>query len=178
MPDVDLNVLGQKDYTAPPNVIAHSLQFSVPVPVWNQNVGAIKQATAQLAQAQTEPDQARNTLTGTLADAFNRYETSRYNVAVTLQQTEDQVRAYRMLRESWLKAGEGSGLGFTDVYVAQQTMAGYIGSYITALGLQWTAVCDIANLLQTNDLFQVGPTQEMAPVPDLKQLAPCPCLPK
>jgi cobalt-zinc-cadmium efflux system outer membrane protein len=178
VPNVDLNVLGQKDTTAPPNVIAHSLQVSLPVPVWNQNLGAIKQATGQLAQAQTEPDVARNNLTVTLADAYNRYATNRENVAITMQQVQDQVRAFRMLRESWLKAGVASGLGFTDVYVAQQTLATYIGNYIAALGLQWTAVCDVANLLQTSDLFQVGPREEMAPVPDLKQLAPCLCLPK
>jgi cobalt-zinc-cadmium efflux system outer membrane protein len=178
VPNVDLNVLGQKDTTAPPNLIAHSLQVSVPVPVWNQNLGLIKQATAQLAQAQTEPDQARNNLTQTLADAFNRYETNRENVAITMQQVQDQVRAYRMLRDSFYGAGLASGLAFTDVYVAQQTLATYIGNYIAALGLQWTAVCDVANLLQTADLFQVGPREEVAPVPDLKQLAPCLCVPK
>jgi cobalt-zinc-cadmium efflux system outer membrane protein len=178
VPNVDLNILGQKDTTAPPNVIAHSLQVSVPVPVWNQNLGAIKQATAQLAQAQTEPDQARNNLTATLADAYNRYETNRENVAITMQQVQDQVRAYRHLRESYYEAGAASGLAFTDVYVAQQTLATYIGNYINALGLQWTAVCDVANLLQTADLFQVGPREEVAPIPDLKQLAPCLCMPK
>ncbi len=178
IPDVDLNILGQKDTTAPPNVIAHSLQVSIPVPVWNQNLGGIKQAVGQLAQAQTEPDQARNNLTQTLADAFNRYETYRENVAVTLQQVQDQVRAYLLLRENYFKAGAAGGLGFTDLFVGQQTLASYIGNYITALGLQWTAVCDVANLLQTSDLFQVGSTQEMAPVPDLRQLAPCSCVPK
>jgi cobalt-zinc-cadmium efflux system outer membrane protein len=170
VPDVDLNILAQKDYTAPPNPIVHSLQVSVPVPVFDQNLGGIKQAEAQLAQAAAGPDQARNSLTITLADAFNRYETARENVDISMQQIRDQVRAYRNLYAR--RQSDPTAVGFGDVVTAQQTLAGYIAGYVTALGAQWTAVNDVANLLQTSDLFQVGPQQEMAPVPDLKQLTP------
>jgi outer membrane protein, heavy metal efflux system len=171
IPNVDLNILGQKDGTAPPNVIAHSLQASIPIPIFNQNLGGIKQAGALLVQSLAMLEQTRNTLTSSLADAFNRYATNRENVAITQQQVEDQLRAYRHMRERW-KTGAAGGLGFTDLVFTQQTLATYIGNYVTALGLQWLAVCDVANLLQTDDLFQVGPKKEMAPVPDLKQLAP------
>jgi outer membrane protein, heavy metal efflux system len=100
-------------------------------------------------------------------------------VAVALQQVRDQVRAYRGLwdRRQQLPAD----VGFGDLVTAQQTLAAYIAGYATALGLQWTAVVDVANLLQTEDLFQVCPPQEMAPVPDLHQLTPShglrPCAP-
>jgi cobalt-zinc-cadmium efflux system outer membrane protein len=177
IPNVDLNLLGQKDGTAPPNVIAHSLQASVPIPIFNQNLGGIKQATGLLAQALAAIEQTRNTLTQSLADAYNRFATNREYVAITLQQAQDQLRVYRHMRERYYEAGQGGGLDFTDLFVAQQALVTYISNYIAALGMQWLAVCDVANLLQTDDLFQVGPKKEMAPVPDLKQLAPLPGLP-
>jgi cobalt-zinc-cadmium efflux system outer membrane protein len=175
LPDVDLNILAQKDYTAPPNLIVHSLQVSVPVPIFDQNLGNIKQAEGLLAQAAAGPDQARNSLTTTLADAYSRYQTARENVAIALQQTRDQVRAYRALYAR--RQSDPTAVTFGDVVTAQQTLAGYIASYVAALGLQWTAVNDVANLLQTDDLFQVGPKQEMDPVPDLMQFAPSHGLP-
>jgi cobalt-zinc-cadmium efflux system outer membrane protein len=175
LPDVDLNILAQKDTTAPPNVIAHSLQASVPIPFFNQNLGAIKQATGQLSQAQASLEQTRNTLTQALADAYNRYATNRENVAITLQQIQDQVRAYRMLVDR--RWHDPTSVSFGDQIVAQQLLVTYISSYVAALGLQWLAVCDVANLLQTDDLFQVGPRKEMVPVPDLKQLTPPGMLP-
>jgi cobalt-zinc-cadmium efflux system outer membrane protein len=179
IPDVALNLLVQKDYTAAPNLLVHSLQFSVPVPIFDQNSGNIRQARGQLAQAAAGPDQARNSLTNTLADAYNRYTTARENVDIAMQQVRDQVRVYRNLYAR--RQSDPTAVGFGDVVTAQQTLATYIAGYVTALGLQWTAVNDVANLLQTDDLFQVGPTMQTAPVPDLWQLAPPagrpPCLP-
>ncbi len=170
VPDVTLNVLVQKDYTAPPNLFVHSLQFGFPVPIFDHNQGNIKQAEGLLAQVAAGPDQARNSLTSSLADAYNRYETARYNVELALQQCRDQVRAYSLLYSRYDQ--EPTAVAFGNVVTAQQTLAGYVAAYVTALGLQWTAVNDVANLLQTDDLFQVGPKQEMAPVPDLRQLGP------
>jgi hypothetical protein len=49
---------------------------------------------------------------------------------------------------------------------------------LTALGATWTSVVDVANLLQTDDLFQIGDKQELAPIPELIQLPCChPCSP-
>jgi outer membrane protein, heavy metal efflux system len=172
VPDVTINALLQKDYTAPPNLLVHSLQFGFPVPIFDQNQGNIKQAQGLLAQAAAGPDQARNSLVVSLADAFNRYKTARESVDIAMQQIRDQVRAYRNLYAR--RQSDPTAVGFGDVVTAQQTLAGYIAGYVTALGLQWTAVNDVANLLQTDDLFQTGRKQEMAPVPDLKQLPP-PC---
>jgi cobalt-zinc-cadmium efflux system outer membrane protein len=170
VPDVGLNILVQKDYTAAPNIFVHSLQFSVPVPIWDQNLGGVKRAEGLLAQAAAGQDVSRNNLTVTLSEAYNRYETARENVAIALQQTRDQIRVYRMLYDR--RQANFADVGFGDLVTAQQTLAGYIAGYVTALGLQWTAVADVANVLQTDDLFQVGPKQEMAPVPDLPRLMP------
>jgi cobalt-zinc-cadmium efflux system outer membrane protein len=169
LPDVDARVLVQKDYTTPPNQFAASFQIGVPIPVWDQNKGGIRQAEAQLAQTLVVPDQARNTLTITLADAFNRYETGRLNVETASQQMADQLRAYRALRAR--RNSDPTSVGFGDLVTAQQTLAGYIAGYITVLGAQWQAVVDVANVLQTDDLFQFAHSQEMLLIPDLGDLA-------
>jgi hypothetical protein len=95
-------------------------------------------------------------------------------------QCRDQVRAYRNLYAR--RQSDPTAVAFGDVVTAQQTLAGYIAGYVTALGLQWTAVNDVANLLQTDDLFQGGQRKETDPIPDMRQLSapgglsPCPPL--
>jgi len=173
IPDAIVNVLVQKDYTAAPNLLVHSLQFALPTPIFDQNLGNIKTARANLAQAMANVDNTRNTLTSNLADAFNRYETNRELVDISMDQIRDQLRAYRSLRQRRYE-GEAAGVGFGDLVNAQQTLAGYISGYVVALGGLWTAVSDVANLLQTDDLFQVGPTKETMPVPELERFTPPP----
>ena len=168
LPDVYTRLLVQKDYSTPPNQVAASVQFGVPVPLWDQNKGGIRQAAAQLAQALVGPDQARNALVNTLADAYNRYETGRLQVEVTSQQVRDQLRAYRGLRAR--RESDPNSVGFGDLVTAQQTLAGYIAGYTTALGFQWQAVVDVANVSQTDDLFTTAQSQEMLLVPDLGDL--------
>jgi cobalt-zinc-cadmium efflux system outer membrane protein len=173
LPDVELRLLVQKDYSTPPNQIAHSAVFSATVPLWDQNRGGIRQYEWLLAQASLGPDQARNALINTLADAFNRYQTARRTVEITGQQVRDQVRVYRGVYER--RQQVPGQVGFGDVVTAEQTLSGYLSSYVTALGLQWQAVVDVANLLQTEDLFQAGPQhQEVVPLPDLQNLLPPP----
>src|SRR5262249_55723430 len=50
-----------------------------------------------------------------------------------------------------------------------------VTSYVATLGALWTAVVDVANLLQTGDLFQLAPPECVGPVPDLAELLPLPC---
>jgi outer membrane protein, heavy metal efflux system len=94
-------------------------------------------------------------------------------VQIAVQQIQDQTRVYRGVYERHFQ--DPDAVGFGDVVTAQQTLATYIANYITALGLQWTAVVDMANLLQTENLYEGSDTQEMTPVPDLECLAPPSC---
>jgi outer membrane protein, heavy metal efflux system len=175
VPDVDVRVLVQKDYTTPPFQVAHSFSVSVPVPIWDQNRGGIYQAKAQLAQASVGPEVARNNLTSTLADAWNRYLTARATVETTQQQIRDQVRVYRRVYAA--HDVDPDRVGFGDIVTAQQTLATYIANYISALGLQWQAVVDLSNIVQTNDLYATRSTHEVMPIPDLQRLVPTDPLP-
>ncbi len=174
LPDVDLRVLVQKDYTTPPNQIAHSFVMSIPFPLWDQNRGGIRAAQWDLARAAVGPEQARNTLIATLAEAYGRYLTAQRGVAIAQAQLRDQVRYLQGVIRRHFLAGEKEAV-FTDVFVAQQTLAGYVASYIIALGQQWQAVVDLANLLQTEDLAGLGSQGAMPGNPDMNHLQPvCP----
>jgi cobalt-zinc-cadmium efflux system outer membrane protein len=173
LPDIDVRLLVQKDFSTPPNQISHSAVFSAQVPLWDQNKGGIRQYEWLLAQASLVPDQARNTLINTLADAFNRYQTARTTVDIAALQIRDQVRVYRGIYER--RQQVPGQVGFGDLVTAEQTLSNYIVAYVTALGLQWQAVVDVANLLQTEDLFQASNVlQEVPPLPDVRNLLPPP----
>jgi cobalt-zinc-cadmium efflux system outer membrane protein len=173
MPDFDVRLLIQKDYTATPGQYVSSAVFSMPVPIWDQNKGGIRQAEWLLAQASVGPEQSRNALIGTLADAWNRYRTARRTVELGALQVRDQVRVYRGLYAR--RQSKPEDVGFGDLVTAEQTLIGYIAAYLTALGAQWQAIVDLANLLQTEDLFQTTPQQQgVEPLPDIRCLLPPP----
>lgn len=172
MPDIDVRMVIQKDYTATPSQIANSSVMSAVIPLWYQNQGGIRQAQWLLAQAAVGPAQARNALIVILADAFNRYQTMQRTVQIVNEQIQDQVRVYRSLYDR--RQTSPDQVMFADLVQAQQTLAGFIAAYVTALGGQWQAVVDMANLLQTEDLAGTGPPQQVDPIPDLRKLLPPP----
>src|SRR5262249_22320295 len=123
--------------------------------------------------ATEEAHRVRSDLSSRLAEAFERYENNRVLLGYYSQYIlPDQVRAYRGVYERHQQ--EPDKVGFADVVSAQQTLAAVVSAYVTTLGATWTAVTDVANLLQTNDLFQTG-QEQVTPVPDLEQLGPLPC---
>jgi cobalt-zinc-cadmium efflux system outer membrane protein len=179
IPDVDVKVLVQKDFTAAPFLVSHGIQVTVPVPIWDQNRGGIQQAQGQLMRAIEEGHRVRDALTITLTDAFERYDTNRKTLAYYRNHIlPDQVRYYTGLYEAYM-TGQVAEVGFPDVVAAQQTLATALATYISTLGLMWQAVADVANVMQTNDLFQIGgeavETECLLPLPDLDKLPELPC---
>jgi cobalt-zinc-cadmium efflux system outer membrane protein len=177
VPDVSLHVAVEKDFSVPPFLITNSIQMGVPVPVWDQNRGNIIQAQGNLLRAVEEAHRVRDDLTNRLAGAFEQYENNRVLLDYYRKQIlPDQVRAYRGVyeRHQW----QPDQVSFGDVINAQQTLASTVNTYVTTLGAIWTSVVNVADLLQTNDLFQTGlaeATQCVAPIPDLEHLPALPC---
>ena len=85
----------------------------------------------------------------------------------------DQVRAYRGVFE---RRRVDPGVAFGDLVQAQQTLAGDVSTYLTILGQLWTSVVGVADLLQTDDLFQLAEAKELPELPDFERqlLWPCP----
>jgi outer membrane protein, heavy metal efflux system len=169
-PDITVHAAFQKDFTTPPFGTVASVNVGMPFPLWNRNQGNIQAASALLRKALEDDQRVRNELTGKVAEAFERYENNRVLLDTYKKQIlPNQVQAFRaaVLRHA---LGGDDKISYTDVVTSQQTLVGLINSYLTALNDQWSAVVDIANLLQTDDLFQMRPVDEVAPVPDVYEI--------
>jgi cobalt-zinc-cadmium efflux system outer membrane protein len=187
IPDVDLQVKGEKDYTAAPHLWTTSIQLTVPIPVYDRNQGNIIQAAALLRSAEEEPHKARDDLYARLADAYGRYDTSRVQIEFFRKNIlPDQLRGYVGLFERYqIAPGRPPAIQlwvpdptFQDVVNAQQQLVTIIQSYLTTRGATWTSVVDVANLMQTDDLFQLGEKLDVPPIPELAPLPCChPCSP-
>ena len=176
VPDVTVQTTLVNDNTlGASNRIIAGFQTTVPVPVWDRNLGAIQQGRGVLLRAVEEQHRVRDNLTARVADAFRRYDESRdllelYRVDILPK----QVQAFRAAVTRHY-GGEIGRVAYTDLITSEQNLVSVIGPYIVALGAQWQAVVDVANLLQTEDLFQANGTCPVAPVPDLEQLLQLPC---
>jgi cobalt-zinc-cadmium efflux system outer membrane protein len=191
IPDPTFRFMLQKDRTGPPYEVAPSFQVSIPLAVWDRNQGNILTAEGALVRQSEEPHRVRAELTRTLADAFERYENSRVLLGYYRDQIlPDLVRVYRGVLSRYRgealpppRVGDvplsplGSPTpGFNDLVVAQQNLATAVNAYVTTLGQLWQAVVDVADLLQTRDLFKVHtPTEAVPAIPDLDRLCPLPC---
>ena len=174
IPDVNVGLVVQKDYTTPPFNIDYNVRVGLPIPVWDRNQGNIKDAQGRLERSLEEPHRVRNDLTARLAEAYERYASNRavldnYRRFILA----DQVRAFRGAYDAHQQNPDR--VGFGDIVNAQQTLAAAVTTYVSTLTALWQSVVDVANLLQTEDLFQLCETFEPGAVPDLSSLPELPC---
>jgi cobalt-zinc-cadmium efflux system outer membrane protein len=172
-PDVDFNVSFLKEYALAPKQFVHTVSVGMPFPIWDRNQGNIMAAEAALVRASEEPHRVETSLTTTLATAYTGYKQNldalEYYRRMILP---DQVMYYRGVlarRQIDINAN------FSDLVTAQQTLASNVSSYLGILGSLWSSVVSVADVLQTDDLFQLARPQPVPPVPDLDALLPWPC---
>lgn len=181
VPDLQLYGTFQRDFTVPAfERTSYNMQLGVPLPIFDRNQGNIMTAEGRLRSAAEQIRVARNSLATQLADAYERFQSSRVLAEFYRNQIlPDLVRAYRGVYERHQQ--EPVEVGFGDVIVAQQNLALGLTTYISTLGLQWTALTDIAHLLQLDDmrlLFQMTRTESVPPgEPVLPGPAMVPCGP-
>jgi cobalt-zinc-cadmium efflux system outer membrane protein len=173
IPDVDVNMLVFKDYSLAPKQYCPTLTLGVPLPVWDRNKGATMAAEGALIRATEEPHRVEQNLTNTLAAAYVNYKNNldalEYYRRYILP---DQVRAYR---GAYDRRQIDPNASFGDVVSAQQTLYTDVTTYLQTLGQMWTSVTSVADLIQTDDLFQFARPQAVPPLPDLEQLPALPC---
>jgi cobalt-zinc-cadmium efflux system outer membrane protein len=75
IPNVEVQLGVFKEFALPPQQWVGTGQLAVPIPVWDQNKGAIRAAEAALVRATEEPHRVETTLTNNLATAYNNYKT-------------------------------------------------------------------------------------------------------
>ncbi len=173
LPDVDVNVSVLKEFALAPQKFVHTVTIGMPFPVWDRNRGAIFAAEAAVVRAGEEPHRVELSLTTTLATNYTNYKTSldalEYYRKYILP---DQVRYYRGVFQ---RRDIDPAVGFGDLVAAQQTLAASVTQYLTILGQVWTSVMSVADLLQTDDLFQLAEVRQVPALPDLERLPPLPC---
>jgi outer membrane protein, heavy metal efflux system len=174
LPDLQTNTVFQHDNSA--GNFQFNVQLGVALPLWDRNQGNIYQARAQLARAQQDLLAIRNDLTRTLTDAFERYLS---NSALVVEYRDkilpNQVSVYKAIRRR--REAEPDSVAYADIITAQQNVASNLSTYLTLLAGQWTAVVDVANLLQTDELFVPWPVPGGGHGPLLPEcLAPSPAV--
>jgi cobalt-zinc-cadmium efflux system outer membrane protein len=175
-PDLSVQATVYNDVTPPgPNRIASTMQVSVPVPVFDRNQGAIRQARGALVRAVEEPHRVRDDLTARVADAFRRYDENRNLVELYVKEAlPKQVQAFRSAVKRHY-GGEAGQVAYADLVSAEQNLVSVVGNYLTLLGAEWQAVSDLASLLQTDDVFNTAEHYQVTPVADLEHLLELPC---
>lgn len=173
VPDVNLHLAVEKDFSMPPFFTTYSIQLGGPLPIWDRNKGNIIQAQGALLRATEQAHQVRNDLTNRLATAFEQYQNNRTLLDYYRSRIlPDQVRAYRGIVSRY--AGGDVNVGFIDFLNVQQNLAAAYTTYLATLMTTWTSVTGVADLMQINDLYQFG-QEPAAPPPCLEQLPPVPC---
>lgn len=164
IPDIQTNTYQQYDNAA--QTYQFGLQIGLSMPISDRNQGNIRTAQARIASAGHQLLATQNTLSGRLAEAFARYEANAAAVANYRDRViPSQSQAYRAIIRRY--QAEPEKVGFNDIVVAQQNLAQSLQAYLTALGAQWQAVVDVANIGQLDDLYPPppAPPQPLPPVP-------------
>jgi len=169
IPDIQDHFYVEQDLTTQPHRTQVGVQVGVALPLWDRNQGNILSARAQLARAEQAVPRVRNDLSQQLAAVYERYLNSRALVAYYRNRIlPSQVLVYRTMRKRW--DAEPEKVPFLDLVVAQQTLSNVLATYLQSLQGQWDAVVDLATLLQTDDLYELGQDSSHSPSCPLDQL--------
>jgi cobalt-zinc-cadmium efflux system outer membrane protein len=176
IPDVSIQAGLTNDETQPgPNRVTGNFQVGMVLPIWDLNRGGIIAAQGALMNANEQPHQVRDDLTGRVADAFRR-QNENFDLLDLYQRDilPKQVQAYRSSVQRHF-GGEAGGVAFSDIIAAEQNLVTVIGAYLGVLQNEWQAVSDLGSLLQTNDIFQMAEGKRFVQMPDLTHLMDLPC---
>jgi cobalt-zinc-cadmium efflux system outer membrane protein len=173
VPDMEFNVALLKEYVVEPKAMVPTATISFPLPLWDQNKGNILAAEAALIRATEESHRVEMNLTLTLSTNFTNYKTNLQALDYYRNHIlPDQVRAYRGVLE---RRQLDPNAAFSDLFGAQQTLAGFVTTYLGVLSTLWTSSVSVADMLQSDDLFQLAEPQAVPSLPDLGVLLPFPC---
>ena len=149
----------QNDWYFQDDTLLKSFQFGatigMQIPLYDRNQGGIMSAKARMTKASREVERVRNDLLRQLADAFERYETGREQLAIYREQIlPDLVRAFRGAYERYQV--EPDKVGYGDIVAAERNLDAQLSNYLTALQQQWTAVADLTGLVQADNLYELS----------------------
>ncbi|HUP80663.1 MAG TPA: TolC family protein, partial [Pirellula sp.] len=166
IPDINVGLVLQHDYTFVPGTTTYNVVFGGAVPVFNKNQGNRIATRAELTRSIQTVMDIQNQLIVRLAPIYGTYQTNRQlSKTFRTEALSDQVRAYRGIYQRYMT--DPSGISFNDVIVAQQTVASVLNQYIDILQSQWQSTVDLGELLQVDDIFQMGTPSQVAEIPSI-----------
>src|SRR5208282_490181 len=139
--------------------------IGITLPVWDRNRGNIMAAEAALVRAGEQPHAAELNLTNNLQNAYNNYKNNLVGLEYYRRHIlPDQVRAYRGVLD---RRQLDPNAAFSDLFGAQQTLSGFVTTYLGVLGTLWSSAVSVADVLQSDDIFQLADPQAVPALPDL-----------
>jgi len=126
-----------------------SVQFGVPLPLYNRNQGNIGKAQAELVAAQKELERVELDLRHRLAAAFGRYASAAEQVTRYAHDILPNAQEQLNLVTTGFRQGE---LDYLTMLTAQRSYFRANLAYLESLGELWTNVVAIEGLLLTNSL--------------------------
>jgi cobalt-zinc-cadmium efflux system outer membrane protein len=130
-----------------------NLQASLPIPLFDRNQGAIREARAELVAAQAAVDRTALRLQRELGRVFERYANAHFQVEKYAAEMLPNARSTLDLVRQGYEAGE---IAFIDLLNAEQTLAEVYLAYIDSLREEWTATAEIDGLLLSGSLGDAG----------------------
>ena len=146
-PNIDGQVSVQ--YDAASNYTIAGVQIGMPIPLWNKNQGGIRQAQAEITEAERNFQRVEQNLSQRLADAFRSYSDAQ--VTATNYAADILPRSQRTL-DLVRKGYEQGEVGYLDLLAAQQTYSQTNLAYFDALGELWQSYVLIDGLLLDGSL--------------------------
>jgi len=145
-PNVETNTYVQHDYqTRTPQF---GLQIGVALPVFDRNQGNIAQAEAHLVRAMNEPARVRLDLSQRIAEIYERYSSNRRLLGQYQNEIlPEQLKAFDGVRKRYEQ--EPGKVSFSEVVLAQQTLAQAYTAYLNVLAAAWQAVAELIRLSQS-----------------------------
>jgi cobalt-zinc-cadmium efflux system outer membrane protein len=172
-PDVEAQFHLERDFTVAPFGTYAQFSVAVPVPIWDQNKGNIIAAQAALVRAGEESHRVETALANNLAAAYGNYKNNLYAMEYYRRYIlPDLVRYYRGVFE---RRQIDPSAAFGDLVFAQQNLSTNVTSYIGVLQSLWTSTVNVADFLQTDDLFQFARPRPLPELPDFTHLTRWAC---
>ena len=128
---------------------ATGVQVGLPIPLFDRNQGSIREARAEIAQAEWNFQRVELNLAQRLAAAFRRYADAKFQVESYSVSILEKARQNLQLVESGYQQGE---LDYLTLLTAQRTYFETNLAYIGALRELRVAVAEIEGLLLSGSL--------------------------
>lgn len=131
-----------------------NIQATAPLPLFNRNQGAIREARADLTEAQASIDRISLRLERELSLVYERYSNAQFQAKKYADSLLPDARSTLDLVRQGYAAGE---IAFIDLLNAQQTYAEVYLAYIDSLRDVWVAISEIDGLLLSQSLGDASP---------------------